>query len=46
MNVHLIQTAKHSLLAKNTLLLLNWKCLYFFKNSKSVKLNGFAMPIG
>ena len=44
MNVHLMQTVKHSLLAKNILLLLNWKCLYIFKDSKSVKLNGFAMP--
>ena len=41
MNVHLMQTAIHSLLATTILLLLNWKYLYFIKDSKSVKLNGF-----
>ena len=46
MNVHLMQIAIHSLLAKTILLLLNWKCLHFFKDSKSVKLNGFAMLTG
>ena len=52
MMVHLMQTVKHSLLAEEILLLLNWKCLCFrpqdecyFLVFEKCKLDGFLCQV-